>query len=116
MSNIKPPRDDLDYQLLRQIDNQENTSQRALAKRMGISVGKVNYCLKAVIERGWVKVNNFRRADQKLSYAYLLTPAGVSAKLRLTRAFLARKEREFERLQTEIAELRRKFDTEQASK
>lgn len=115
MSNVSPPRDDLDYQLLRQIDNQESTSQRALAERMGISVGKVNYCLRAVVERGWVKVNNFRRADQKLAYAYLLTPAGVSAKLRLTRAFLARKEREFEQLHAEIAELRRKVGTEQVS-
>lgn len=115
MSNVTPPRDDLEYQLLRQIGNQENTSQRALAERMGISVGKVNYCLKAVVERGWVKVNNFRRADQKLAYAYLLTPAGASAKLRLTRAFLARKEREFERLQTEIAELRRKVGSEHMS-
>lgn len=100
------PDHELDYQLLRQIAEHESSSQRDLAQRMGVSVGKINYCLRAVIDRGWVKVNNFRRADNKWAYAYLLTPSGMSAKVRLTRKFLAHKEEEFERLQREIHSLR----------
>ncbi len=97
---------DLDFKLLRQIDERGSGNQRDLAKRLGVSVGKVNFCMRAVIDRGWVKVNNFRRADNKLAYAYLLTPSGVHAKMQMTRAFLARKELEFEQLQREISELR----------
>lgn len=99
-------RDDLDYELLRQLADQPDASQRGLAARMGISVGKVNYCLRALIDKGWVKANNFRRSDNKWGYAYLLTPSGAVAKVRLMRAFLVRKEREFDSLQAEIAALR----------
>jgi MarR family transcriptional regulator, temperature-dependent positive regulator of motility len=106
MSDTPPSHDHLDYELLRQIDAMQSTSQRALAQRMGVSVGKVNYCLKAVIARGWVKMNNFRRADNKWAYAYLLTPSGASAKMQLARAFLERKEQEFERLRSDIDRLR----------
>lgn len=98
--------DDLDYELLKQIETQKSPNQRALAERLGVSVGKVNYCMRAVVDRGWVKVSNFRRSDNKWAYAYLLTPSGAAAKMRLARSFLERKEREFERLQTEIASLR----------
>ena len=100
------PNDDLDYELLRQITDQPAASQRGLAARLGVSVGKVNYCLRALVDRGWVKANNFRRSDNKWAYAYLLTPRGANAKLRLAHDFLARKELEFERLQHEIASLR----------
>ncbi len=100
------PDNDFDYELLREISQHESTSQRALAERMGMSVGKINYCLKAIVEKGWVKVNNFRRADNKWAYTYLLTPGGARAKVLLARSFLERKEREFEQLQSEIAALR----------
>lgn len=100
---------DFDYELLRQIASEEPANQRTLATRMGVSVGKVNYCLRAVIDRGWVKVNNFRRADNKWAYSYLLTPSGVAAKVRLTKTFLERKEREFDELQGEIARLRKEI-------
>ena len=89
------PRDKLDYELLRQLTEGPSASQRGLAERLGVSVGKC-----------WVKVNNFRRSDNKWGYAYLLTPSGAVAKLRLTRDFLASKEREFQALQAEIAALR----------
>ena len=105
--------DDLDYALLSQIAEQKNTSQRALAKRLGVSVGKVNYCLRAVVGRGWVKVNNFRRSDNKWAYAYLLTPSGASAKIQLAHAFLARKEREFDQLNKEISALRQEILSEE---
>lgn len=106
MPDSPPPLHDLDYALLSEIAEQESTSQRVLADRLGVSVGKVNYCLRAVVDRGWVKVNNFRRSDNKWGYAYLLTPSGVSAKLGLAKAFLERKELEFEQLQIQIASLR----------
>ena len=100
------PENDLDYELLRQITDEPAASQRGLAARLGVSVGKVNYCLRALVDKGWVKANNFRRSDNKWAYIYLLTPRGASAKVRLAHDFLARKEHEFERLQREIAELR----------
>ena len=100
---------DIDYRLLSQIEQEDVANQRVLAERMGISVGKINYCLRAVIDRGWVKAKNFRRSDNKLAYAYILTPSGVQAKMRLARAFLARKEVEFEQLQQEIRALRRQI-------
>ena len=100
------PGNKLDYELLQQIATQSSASQRGLAVRLGVSVGKLNYCLRALVDKGWVKASNFRRSDNKLAYVYLLTPSGVSAKLQLTRDFLARKEHEFEQLQADISELR----------
>lgn len=81
-------------------------SQRELAEALGLSVGKAHYCLRALIDRGWIKVSNFRRSDRKLAYAYVLTASGLREKLALTRRFLAQKEQEFERLQATIAGLR----------
>ena len=109
------PGNKLDYELLQQIATQSSASQRGLAVCLGVSVGKVNYCLRALVDKGWVKASNFRRSDNKLAYIYLLTPSGVSAKLQLTRDFLARKEQEFEQLQAEIALLRNEVLHEQVA-
>ena len=98
--------EELDLELLRQLNSQPAASQRKLAQGLGVSVGKLNFCLRALVDRGRVKANNFRRSDNKLAYAYLLTPRGVSAKLSLTSHFLRRKELEFEELQTQISALR----------
>lgn len=103
------PYSDLNFELLRQLETRSDSNQRDLARRLGVSVGKINYCLRAAVDRGWVKVNNLRRADNKLAYAYLLTPSGALAKVKLARAFLEQKEREFERLQAEISALRREL-------
>ena len=100
------PENDLDYELLRQITDQPTASQRGLAARLGVSVGKVNYCLRALVDKGLVKVNNFRRSDNKWAYVYLLTSRGTSANVRLAHDFLAHKKHEFERLQHKIATLR----------
>jgi len=81
-------------------------SQRELSRALGLSLGKTHYVLHALLDKGLVKIRNFRRNDNKLAYAYLLTPKGAKEKLRLTRSFLARKEAEFERLQATIAQLR----------
>jgi EPS-associated MarR family transcriptional regulator len=99
------PSQDLPYHLLRQLTNQPAASQRSLAMSLGVSLGKVNFCLRALVDKGWVKANNFRRSDNKLAYAYVLTPAGIEEKGRLTKHFLQRKLEEFEVLQHEIEAL-----------
>jgi EPS-associated MarR family transcriptional regulator len=81
-------------------------SQRELSRALGLSLGKTHYVLHALLDKGLLKIRNFRRNDNKLAYAYLITPKGVKEKLRLTRRFLARKEAEFERLLATIAQLR----------
>lgn len=96
--------------LLRLLNEQPQLSQRELARVLGLSLGKTHYLLRALLEKGLVKVGNFRRNDNKKAYAYLLTPAGVAAKLSLTRAFLLHKEAEFEQLQATIAALRYEVD------
>lgn len=97
---------DIDLELLRELSGQPAASQRSLANRLGVSVGKLNFCLRALVDRGWIKANNFRRSDNKMAYAYYLTPSGFAAKLSLTAKFLRRKELEFEELQVQIATLR----------
>ena len=100
------PPQDLPYHLLCQLIHEPAASQRGLADRLGVSLGKLNYCLRALVDKGLVKANNFRRSDNKLAYAYVLTPAGLEEKRRLTQAFLQRKLTEFEVLQQEIEVLR----------
>lgn len=94
------------YKLLKLIETEPEISQRELARRMGVSIGKTNYCLKALVEKGFIKLRNFRKSDNKLAYAYLLTPTGIEEKARLTLAFLRAKEAEYEQISYEIAELR----------
>ncbi len=94
-------------QLLKLIERSPGLSQRDLARELGVSLGKTHYVLRALVEKGWVKANNFRRNDNKLAYAYLLTPVGVSEKIRLTREYLRRKEQEFTAIVAEIESLRR---------
>ena len=91
---------------LRLLAARPELSQRQLSQALGLSLGKTHYVLHALLDKGLVKIENFRRNDNKLAYAYLLTPKGMREKLKLTRSFLARKEAEFERLQATIARLR----------
>ena len=91
---------------MRMLATRPDLSQRELSRALGLSLGKTHYVLHALLDKGLVKIRNFRRNDNKLAYSYLLTPKGVKEKLRLTRTFLARKEAEFERLQVTIAQLR----------
>lgn len=94
------------YGLLKTLEENPGLSQRDLAKRLGVSLGKINYCLNALVEKGSLKINNFRNSDNKLAYAYLLTPYGVEDKARLTVNFLQYKMQEYERLRNEIEELK----------
>jgi EPS-associated MarR family transcriptional regulator len=98
------------YSLLKTLENNPSLSQRDLAKRLGISLGKVNFCLNALVAKGCLKVNNFRNSDNKLAYAYLLTPRGVEQKARMTVEFLQIKVKEYESLRTEIEELQREAE------
>ena len=93
-------------QLLKLLQDQPQMSQRDLARAMGVSLGKANYCLKALMDKGLVKFGNFRRNPDKAVYAYLLTPAGLEEKTRITLDFLKRKVAEYEALAAEIEQLR----------
>jgi EPS-associated MarR family transcriptional regulator len=95
------------YGLLKTLEENPGLSQRDLAKKLGVSLGKVNFCLNALVAKGNLKINNFRNSDNKLAYAYLLTPSGVEQKARMTVQFLKRKVQEYEQLRSEIEELRR---------
>jgi len=94
------------YRLLKLLEANPGLSQRELAKELGISLGKVNFCLSALIEKGLLKASNFRNTKNKLAYMYLLTPAGVEEKARVTIRYLKLKMQEYENLRTEIDELR----------
>jgi EPS-associated MarR family transcriptional regulator len=98
--------DELSVAILRRLADSPRASQRELARDTGVSLGRINYVLRALIEKGWVKAGNFSRNPNKLGYAYLLTPSGIEAKASLTRDFLARKMREYDRLRAEIDRLR----------
>jgi len=102
-----PPRlkEETHYRLLKLLEKNPEISQREMAREMGVSLGKANYCLKALLEKGWIKANNFRNSQRKWAYVYLLTPSGLEQKLRLTGAFLKRKLDEHETLSHEIARL-----------
>ena len=91
--------------VLRHLEANPEITQRELAQELGVSLGKVNYCLKALIDRGWVKANNFRNSNNKMAYAYLLTPSGVEEKAKITVRFLKQRLREYEQIKQEIAEL-----------
>ena len=99
--------DDIRLRILRELARDPKVSQRDLADLLDVSIGKTNYCLRALIEKGSVKVENFRKSGNKLAYAYQLTPRGLADKVRLTSKYLQIKQREYEALQSEIEELRR---------
>lgn len=98
--------DESHLKVLRTLQLNPEVNQRGLALELGVSLGKINYCLKALLERGLIKVQNFRGSGNKLAYAYLLTSAGMSEKAELTALFLKRKVAEYEALNHEIEQLR----------
>ncbi len=102
-----PLSDESQLRLLRLLECNPEASQRELAAELGISLGKTNYCLRALVERGLVKARNFKKSHNKTAYAYFLTPQGIEEKARVTLRFLARKQREYVALKAEIEELQR---------
>ncbi len=103
------------YILLKLIEANPAIQQREMAKEMGVSLGKTNYCLQALVQKGLVKMDNFRRNDNKLAYIYLLTPSGIETKARLTVSFLKHKVAEYEAIRREIEELRREAERDAAA-
>ena len=93
--------------ILKHIESNPRISQRQLAQELGVSVGKINYCMQALIIKGWVKAGNFKRNPNKVSYLYLLTPAGIEEKAKLTASFLKQKIVEHEIITQEIEQLQR---------
>ena len=98
--------------VLRLLEQNPHLSQRELAEELGISVGKTNYCIKALVDKGLIKINNFRNNKNKIGYAYLLTPAGIAAKSELTLKFLQRKIQEYKILHEEIESLKDELQQE----
>lgn len=99
--------DEYRYKILKLVEANPEISQRELAQQLNISLGRVNFCLKALIEIGLLKATNFRNNQNKLAYMYLLTPRGMEEKASITLRFLKSKLQEYESLQTEIEEIRR---------
>lgn len=96
-----------DLRALQVLTEQPQLNQRELASQLGVSLGKVNYCLKALLAKGFLKAQNFKNSKNKLAYAYVLTPAGIAARAELTAEFLQIKIKEYERLETQIDDLRK---------
>lgn len=103
--------EDTHYKVLKIIEGNPEITQRELAGELGVSLGKANYCLKSLMEKGWVKANNFKNSNNKLAYAYLLTPRGIEQKTALTLHFLKRKMTEYEQLRQEIEEMQKEVST-----
>ena len=103
--------DDTLFWTLKVLQENPGVTQRTLAKEVGINVSTINFCLKALVEKGWIKMGNFSKNPDKLSYAYLLTPTGVAEKAVLTRRFLQRKMAEYDKLRGEIEAMQLEADS-----
>jgi len=98
--------DEYHYKILKMVETNPEVSQRELAQQLGISLGKTNFCLNALIEKGMLKASNFRNSKNKKAYMYKLTPKGIEEKAAVTMRFLKRKMQEYETIQSEIEQLR----------
>ena len=88
--------------IIRKISKDSNISQREISTELGISLGKVNYCLRALKEKGFIKIKNFKKSENKMKYFYILTPKGISEKTKITIRFMKQKIREYDELKKEI--------------
>jgi EPS-associated MarR family transcriptional regulator len=103
---VPPAVDAPELELLRLLEQHPEYSQRQISSALGVSLGKAHYLLRALLDKGWVKAQNFKRSEHKTRYLYVLTPRGVRERLALTQVFLARKEREYHQLRAQIASLK----------
>ena len=105
--SMQPPlNEEMTYRLLQTLERDPYISQRKLAKHLGVSLGKANYCLRALVDKGLVKAGNFQSSNNKKAYVYLLTPKGIEAKTKATVHFLKTKMREYDALKDEIERLK----------
>jgi EPS-associated MarR family transcriptional regulator len=98
--------DEVRYKLLKLLESNPTVSQRDAARELGVSLGKLNYCLNALVSKGWVKATNFKNSRNKIAYMYLLTPRGIKAKGRVTLRFLRSRMDDYDALRVEIARIR----------
>lgn len=99
-------KDEIAYKLLKLIEAEPHLSQREIAQKMGVSLGKTNYCLKALVDKGFIKLQNFYKNKKKSAYIYFLTPQGIEEKTAVTYRFLQRKIKEYENIKVEIESLK----------
>ena len=99
-------KDEITYKLLKMIENEPHLSQREIAQKMGVSLGKTNYCLKALVDKGFIKLQNFYNNKKKSAYIYFLTPKGIEEKAEVTYRFLQKKIEEYESIKVEIEGLK----------
>ena len=104
-----------DFKLLRLIESSPEISQREISKKSGLSLGKVNYCLKSLANKGWIKIKRFSKSEHKIGYIYVMTPEGLKTKSLMTIDFLGRKLAEYEALQDEITSLKNELEVTKAS-
>ena len=95
-----------ELEILSNIEANPNLTQRQIAKNLGVSLGKTNYLIKALLNKGFLKINNFRTSDNKLGYLYLLTPKGLEVRRKLTTLYLKRKSEEFDKLRKELERIK----------
>jgi EPS-associated MarR family transcriptional regulator len=95
------------YQILKSLERDSHSTQRQLSNNLGVSLGKVNYCIKSLVEKGFLKINNFRNNKNKIQYTYLLTPKGIEEKANLTLGFIRTKTQEYDALRQEIESLKK---------
>lgn len=107
---IRAQQEDVRFRILRLLQDNPHLTQRELAETLGVSLGKANFCIKALLDKGFIKLHNFQASRNKLAYSYLLTPAGVAEKAALTARFLGRKMLEYEQLKAEIESLKQECD------
>ena len=106
--------EDTYFRVMRILQENPDLTQRELAEKLGVSVGGLNYCLKALMDKGWVKMQNFQNSKNKFKYVYVLSPSGIAQKIALTGRFLHRKLEEYEALKKEISLLKASADSDKA--
>ena len=106
---------EIHLKVLRHLEENPDVTQRELAEELGVSLGKTNYCLKALIEQGFIKARNFKNSDNKRAYLYVLTPSGLEAKAKISIHFLKRKVAEYKALRVEIDQLQREIKMQSSS-
>jgi uncharacterized protein len=112
-TRLRKQQEDTNFRILRKLDENPKLTQRELAKSLGLSLGGLNYCLQALLDKGVVKMHNFQNSQNKVAYAYLLTPAGIAEKAALTGRFLKRKLEEYEALKAEIETLQQEAQSKE---
>jgi len=108
--------DELNYKIYKQLESNPQQSQRELAKTLGISLGKANYCIKALVGKGLVKARNFRNNQNKLAYMYLLTPKGIEEKSKITILYFKQKMNEYDEVKKEISDIKKELKKNEAIK